>query len=438
MQALSLDQPWGGGLRVRHQHLGLDGQLPSLDGLTAPLLPRGLGRSYGDVCVNDAGYLWHGFRRDHLLTFNPDTGILRCEGGVSLDDLVRTFLPRGWFPPVVPGTRFVTLAGAVANDVHGKNHASMGSFGCHVRKLRLRRSDWSAAREIGPGDPLFAATIGGLGLTGLIEEVELQMLPVPGTGIEQETLLFTGVAEYHALEDASRDWPYTVGWLDTLAPRLRGVFFRGRHAEGPPGWNEPPTSKTWPAFGLPKPMLGTMLARAFNAAYYRAQALRSASRQRLPVWPFFWPLDAIQGWNRIYGRSGFIQYQFVVPPAAAEAVITEVLDGLRQAGVASFLAVIKRFGNLPSPGLLSFPMPGTTLAIDLPQPNARTLELLDRFDRRVAEAGGRLYPAKDARMSASMFQATFPRWRELEALRDPCMSSSFWRRVTSLSRADSQ
>lgn len=428
MNPQSLDQPWGRGSSARHTHFFSDGQPPPRNGF----LPRGLGRSYGDVCVNDGGALLHTFRRDRLLSFDPVHGVLVCEAGASLADIARVVLPLGWFPSVVPGTRYVTVGGAIANDVHGKNHHIAGTFGRAVQSLLLSRSE-GGSRHVHLGEPLHAATIGGLGLTGLIDEATISLSRVPGPGIVRETRLFGGdggIDDYLALDEASASWQYTVGWIDTLDQGLRGVFFRGKHCAGPDQWLEPrPVQLTMPV-DAPQWALGRWSARAFNAAYYRAQAMRTARRETIPLWQFFFPLDAVNAWNRAYGRRGFIQYQFVVPDAAAPETVPRILAHLRESNVASYLAVIKKFGTLPSVGLMSFPMAGTTVALDIPAPNANDLRALDRADAMVADAGGRVYPAKDARMSAAMFQRFFPQWHELEAMRDSAITSSFWRRVT--------
>ncbi|HPG60873.1 MAG TPA: FAD-binding oxidoreductase [Casimicrobium sp.] len=433
MTPLSLDQPWGRGSSARHSHTFGDGRaFPRTSG---NVLPRGLGRSYGDVCVNDGGTLMHTFRRDRLLAFDDVQGRLTCEAGALLADIAQTLLPRGWFLPVVPGTRFVTVGGAIANDVHGKNHHISGTFGRAVRRITLRRSD-SGVHMLDAPNPLLAHTIGGLGLTGMIEDVTLQLSRVPGPGIAQETTLFggknsdAGIDDYLALDAESKDWNYTVAWIDTMDENLRGVFFRGNHCDGPRDWLTPNATKLTLPIDAPQWLLGRWSARAFNAAYYRAQALQTAKRATTPLWQFFFPLDAVNAWNRAYGKRGFIQYQFVVPTDAARETVPRILAHLRESNVASYLAVIKTFGDLPSPGLLSFPMAGTTVALDIPAPNDNDRRALDRADAMVADVGGRVYPAKDARMSAAMFQRFFPQWRELEAMRDPMISSSFWRRVT--------
>jgi hypothetical protein len=224
---LSLDQPWGRGFRVKHTHAFADDDaLP-----TTTFLPRGLGRSYGDVCVNDGGTLLHTFRRDRLLEFDDVHGVLRCEAGASLADIAQTMARKGWFPSVVPGTRFVTVGGAIANDIHGKNHHIAGTFGKSVLSVKLRRSD-SGTQVVDENHVLRSATIGGLGLTGLIEEATLLLNCIPGPGIKQQTKLFGGagnIDDYLALDKASQSWTYTVGWIDTLDRGLRGVFFRGHN-----------------------------------------------------------------------------------------------------------------------------------------------------------------------------------------------------------------
>lgn len=431
MRPLSLDQPWGRGFRVTHAHAFADGaHLPA-----ANFLPRGLGRSYGDLCVNDGGTLLHAFRRDALLSFDDRNGVLTCESGATLADIAQVMLPRGWFLPVVPGTRYVTVGGAVANDVHGKNHHVAGTFGAFVDSFTLCRSDRSTPLRVTPGDPFFATTVAGLGLSGLMLDATLRLKRVSGPGIEQEIRLFGGphgggIDSYLELDAESKPWEYTVGWIDTLDRSLRGVFFRGRHCDGPDEWLAPRPARLTMPVDAPQWVLGHWSAKSFNALYYRLHATKTAQRSVVPIWPFFFPLDAVNAWNRAYGRRGFIQYQFVVPTAAARETVPRIITHLREAGVASYLAVIKTFGDVSSPGLMSFPMAGTTVALDIPAPAERDRRALDRADAMVADVGGRVYPAKDARMSPAMFQRFYPRWRELEAARDPAISSSFWRRVT--------
>ena len=429
MNPLSLDQPWGRGSNAAHTHAFADDK-PLL---TQNFLPRGLGRSYGDVCVNDGGTLLHTFRHDRLLAFDDAEGLLTCEAGASLADIAQALLPRGWFLPVVPGTRYVTVGGAIANDVHGKNHHVAGTFGRFVTTCQLHRSDWQSTQPVSTADAMFPWVIGGLGLSGLIREATVQMKRVPGPGITRETKLFGGdgsIDDYLALDSTSAIWEYTVGWIDTLDRGLRGVFFRGKHSDGPDQWLAPTPAQFTMPVDAPQWALGRWSAKAFNALYHHAQSMRTAQRETIPLWQFFFPLDAVNAWNRAYGKRGFVQYQFVIPSDAARETVPRILAHLREANVASYLAVIKTFGALPSPGRMSFPMPGTTVALDIPAPSANDLRALDRADAMVADVGGRVYPAKDSRMSATMYQRFFPQWRELEAMRDPAISSSFWRRVT--------
>ena len=397
-----------------------------------PLLGRGLGRSYGDVCLNDGGVLLDCAGLDRFLDYDPDSGRLRVEAGVSLEAVLARVLRDGWFLPVTPGTRHVTVAGAVANDVHGKNHHRAGTFGRHVRAVGLLRSDRGALTCSAEDNPdLFRATVGGLGLTGLITWVELQLKAVPGPAVEVEAVPFASLDEFLSLSrESDGRWEYTVAWIDALGrgPRSgRGVFFRGNHVEGEAPAPRAGTRLAVPP-GTPGWLLGPAVVRLFNAVYFRRQSRRG--RQRVDYRPFFYPLDGIRHWNRLYGRRGFFQFQCVVPEDAAVTVLGDILQRAARAGQGSFLSVLKVFGDVPSPGLLSFPRPGVTLALDFPNRGERTRALLRDFEERVREAGGALYPAKDALMSPRSFRAFFPRWAELAEQADPAFSSSFWRRVT--------
>jgi FAD/FMN-containing dehydrogenase len=399
------------------------------------VLPRGLGRSYGDSCLNDGGVLLDATRLDHFIELDEEAGLLRCEAGVALAAVLSLVVPRGFFLPVSPGTKFVTVAGAVANDIHGKNHHRAGTFGRHVTRFELLRSDGRrlvCSPEENPG--LYRATIGGLGLTGLITWVEFRLKRVPSELIDCETVRFSGLDEFFDLAAESDErFEYTVAWTDCLARGSalgRGRFIRGNHAPATARRSpaRPPRARNLPVYA-PSFLLHRFGIRAFNTLYYHRQWART-ERRRIHYDPFFYPLDSIGNWNRLYGRRGFLQYQFVVPHAAEREGLREIFRSIAQAGEASFLAVLKVFGDVPSPGLLSFPRPGVTLALDFPNRGRRTLDLLEELDRIVAREGGRVYPAKDARMSARSFQRYFPEWRELSTWIDPRFSSSFWRRVT--------
>jgi FAD/FMN-containing dehydrogenase len=386
-----------------------------------PLLAYGRGRSYGDCCLNDGGTLLPTAGLDRFIAFDTANGILRCEAGVTLGEILALAVPRGFFLPVVPGTKHVSVGGAIANDIHGKNHHRAGTFGRHVRRLELVRSDGRV--ECGPGDALFAATVAGLGLTGLISWAELQLRPVPGGRIRVETVPFDRLEEFARLSaESDARFEYTVAWIDSLSTG-RGLFFRGDHA---PGDSDASPMRLAVPVDFPSGVLNGLTVRAFNAAYFAKNRLLAGERET-SFDPFFFPLDGVGHWNRIYGRRGFLQFQCVVPELPA---IAALLAEVGRSGEGSFLSVLKSFGPLQSPGMLSFPRPGLTLALDFANRGEPTFALLDRLEALVREAGGALYPAKDARMSKEMFASSYPRRAEFERHRDPSFSSSLWRRVS--------
>ena len=396
------------------------------------LLPYGLGRSYGDVPLNNEHTLLDTSRLNRFRNFDETTGLLECEAGTTLDDILRVVVPRGWFLPVTPGTKFVTVGGCIANDVHGKNHHRAGTFGRHVRAFELLRSDGSRRQcSAEENAALFRATIGGLGLTGLITNAAIQLRRIESADMLVERVPFRSLDEFDDLSracDATHE--YTVAWFDCFAGRdSRGIFFKGNHAQGNRQRGKIQRRQLrLPHSRLVSPLLNPLSVRAFNAAYFLANA--KPRPQRLDYDPFFYPLDAVANWNAIYGSAGFLQYQCVIPESAGLEPVAEILDRAARSRMASFLTVIKKFGALPSPGLLSFPRAGTTVCLDFA---ARKLDvllpMLERCDDVVEAAGGSVYPAKDARMSGARFRRFFPRWEELRALADPRFSSSFWRRV---------
>lgn len=389
----------------------------------------GAGRSYGDVCLNDGGVLMRTRRLDHLIAFVRADGVISCEAGVTLRELLDFLTPQGWFLPVTPGTRFVTVGGAVANDVHGKNHHRAGSFGHHVVELELLRSDGERIL-CGPDHnrDWFRATIGGLGLTGLITRVDLRLVPMANAFMISQSQRFRSLDEFWDLNaQAERDWPYTAAWIDCLAKQGRGIQLSARHAPARdeiPAWGE--RRRNVP-IELPISLINSLSLRAFNALYYRKRLPREAVLKHYAS--CLYPLDAIENWNRIYGRRGFFQYQCVLPPKGARQSVADLLSIIARDDSGSFLAVLKTFGETPSLGLLSFPRPGATLALDFPDRGARTLKLLRELDAVVRVAGGAIYPGKDARMSGEMFRSGFPNWERFSAFIDPRFSSGFWRRA---------
>ncbi len=388
-------------------------------------LPVGLGRSYGDVGLAAAGTVLSIASLDRLLAYDREAGLIRCEAGVTLGQIMELTVPDGWMPPVLPGTQHVTVGGALANDIHGKNHHRVGSFARHVRALGLLRSSGELL-HCSPGENRgwFAASLGGLGLTGVVVWAELRLRRVAGPWLASETIAFRSLADFFALSrDSEPSHEYTVAWLDCLSAGARGLFSRANHLEDA---RPAPVRRRLSGLPLvPPSCLLTPAARLFNRLYFRL-GQRSATARRVSWRRWFFPLDGIANWNRLYGKAGFRQYQCVVP----DAVAAELLALVRRAGQGSFLAVLKQFGACGSPALLSFPRPGTTLALDFPWRGARTTKLFRELDEVVFSNGGALYPAKDAHMRAADFQRAYPRWRRLESLRDPNILSLFWQRVS--------
>lgn len=401
------------------------------------LLAYGNGRSYGDSCQNSRGAVIDMRAMNRILSFDPETGLLEAEAGAMLSQVIAHCAPHGFFPAVVPGTQFVTLGGAIANDVHGKNHHRRGTFGCHVVALSLLTSDGklrTCSRDL--DKDLFAATIGGMGLTGLIVSATIRLMPVASLDIVETVTPFADLSGFFDLvEQADRDNEYAVAWIDQLASggdSGRGLLMTGNHA--PDGGRKAGQAGARLAvpFQPPINVLNRPFLKTFNAAYRWAKG-RSA-RKVSSYGSFFFPLDGVRDWNRLYGPRGLFQHQSVVPPEAARETLPLLLEAGLKAGQGSFLTVLKRFGTVRSPGLLSFPRPGYTLTLDFPNRGRPTVELLERLDAITLDAGGAVNPYKDARLGAMAFEASFPDWRRLEAKRDPAFLSDFWRR-TALSLA---
>jgi FAD/FMN-containing dehydrogenase len=397
------------------------------------MLPVGMGRSYGDVCLLQNGTLLHTTPLDRFLSFDARTGLLRCEAGVTLEQILDAFVPRGWFLPVTPGTKYVTVGGAIANDIHGKNHHVAGTFGRHVPRFELIRSDGQRI-ECSPFENTnwYSVTIGGMGLTGLISWAEVQLRPIQSRKLRYKGTRFVGIDEFVELSRAGAESEYTVAWIDCVAQGknfARGIFMQGDHSEIPEDLTPSPKPKLSMPFDLPPFVLNRSSVGLFNTLYYNKQFGKEKTGL-VDYEPFFYPLDSILHWNRLYGKEGLLQFQCVVPWAKDQRGIVRALEAITSSGLASFLAVIKVFGDLPSPGLMSFPAPGITLALDFPIRAEMSFRLLDKLADITAEFGGRMYPAKDARMSSRHFQHFYPQWQEFSAYLDPAISSSFWQRVT--------
>jgi FAD/FMN-containing dehydrogenase len=401
-----------------------------------PVLPYGLGRSYGDSCLNDSAVLLDATRLDHFVSFDSKKGDLVCESGTSLAAILQLLSRTGkgqWFLPVVPGTKFVTVGGAIANDVHGKNHELQGTFGRHVNWFDLARSNGEIIRcSPNENEELFRATIGGLGLTGLVTRASLGLMSVPGQAMDVEDIRVRNIEHYYDVAEESRagGWTHQAAWVDVLAGRSaigRGIYTRSRFTDC-----DAPKRKRigGPAFPIDAPAFAVShpSIKLFNAVYGRKVLGNFRRTECTGFEPVLFPLDGIRDWNRLYGKSGFYQYQCVIPADGARSAIRALLEAIANDGQGSFLTVLKEFGDIESPGLLSFPMRGTTLAVDFPNRGERTLKLLDRLDAITSEASGRIYPAKDGRASAAMFRNGYPNLDRFRKSIDPAFSSTFWRR----------
>lgn len=378
-----------------------------------PLIARGMGRSYGDSALG--ANVLSTRRLDRFRAFDTGSGELACDAGVSLDEILRVALPRGWFLPVTPGTRFVSVGGAVASDVHGKDHHVNGTFGAHVREIELLLGNGErvAASPTHNAD-LFRATCGGMGLTGVILGVRLQLRAVASSEIVQTSRRLPGLEALLAALDTADASTYSVAWLDTTDAAGRGVLLSGEHA--PDGTLEVPQRKSLRVpMDAPSALLNPWTARAFNLLHYRRAPAR-ARQDRVGLLPFFYPLDGLADWNRLYGRGGFLQYQFVVPREPGPRALREVLDTIAASGETAFLSVLKKFGPA-NDHLLSFPMEGYTLALDF-KATPGVFALLERLDAIVLAHGGRLYLAKDARMSEATFKRSHGCWEQFEAVRE--------------------
>ncbi|MEQ1698342.1 MAG: FAD-binding oxidoreductase [Hyphomicrobiaceae bacterium] len=431
-------QSWGRVVRASHEikHPRFRDEIASL--MTSPVgagsLAVGLGRSYGDSCLNPGGRLIAMTALDRLIALDTQAGRVRAESGLSISHLLQRIVPKGWFLATTPGTRFVTLGGAVANDVHGKNHHVAGSFGCSVAGIELVRSDRGSLKLLASeGSPLFSATVGGLGLTGVMTTLDVDLVPIESAYLDVERIAFGNVGEFLALAAASTGThEHTVAWMDCASGGAnlgRGIFQRANWCSDGELAAHDDEGGLSVQMDAPSFTLNPVTVRVFNGFYYRMQK-GGAARRRVHYAPFFYPLDSIRAWNRIYGGAGLYQYQCAIPLSQAGVAMPELVRMIAKSGSGSFLAVIKTLGPKRSPGMLAFARESVTLALDFPNRGQRTLDLLATLDCVVQAAGGWLYPAKDGRMPAALFQQGFPQWQEFAGHVDPALSSAFWRRVS--------
>lgn len=394
-----------------------DDQLQQLVRELPNFIPRGNGRCYGDASLAEATITTTKY--DKILSFDATDGIFECQSGITLDKILEVIVPKGWFLPVTPGTKFITVGGAVSSDVHGKNHHVDGSFSHHIVEMDvlLPNGELLTCSPMQYPD-LFQATCGGMGLTGLITRVRFRLKKIGTSCIKQKQLKAANLEEVIKLFEQYKHYTYSVAWIDCLKKGNefgRSILILGEHAtlnELPEKWREDPLrlpkkkQVTFP-FNLPSWVLNTFTVKLFNLLYY-AKNTKKETNNIVSYEPFFYPLDAILHWNRGYGKKGFVQYQFVLP-LSAKAGLIEILQRISDKGLGSFLAVLKVFGKQDS--LISFPMEGYTLALDFPVRN-NLLPFLDELDKIVLQYGGRLYMSKDARMKPEVLEAGYPRLRE--------------------------
>ncbi|MBO6918643.1 MAG: FAD-binding oxidoreductase [Rhizobiaceae bacterium] len=424
-------QSWGRIERLKRTITGRE----VLRNTNAPVLPFGNGRSYGDSCHSDGGVLIDTRSNARIHSFDPQTGILEADAGVLLVDILQQVIPHGYFLVVTPGTSYITIGGAIANDVHGKNHHVKGTFGHYVQSFTLLRSDSDSVFTCSRDEnvDLFAATVGGMGLTGVIETVCLRLMKVSSPDIQQKSIRFNHLDDYFDIcDEMDQRHEYSVAWIDQLTSGQnfgRGVLMAGDHAElGEGGRILPKPAKLSVPFTPPINLINKYSLSAFNAAYFHKA--KAGTHESIAPWQgYFYPLDAIKGWNKLYGPKGLFQHQSVYPLVGGRETTIKLLECAKRHDHASFLTVLKRFGTKKSVGLFSFPREGFTLTLDFANQGARTLKFLRELDEITVEAGGAVNPYKDQRMAPDIFEASFPDWERLENHRDPKFMSNFWQRT---------
>jgi FAD/FMN-containing dehydrogenase len=431
---MKLISSWGRLTSLPHNQFILNSPENVIDIISQnkPGLAYGNGRSYGDVCLNAKGNLWLTNRLNHFIEFSEKTGVITCEAGVLLKEIQELTVPRGWMLPVTPGTQLVTIGGAIANDIHGKNHHVYGSFGDHILEIKLARTNGEII-ECTPkkNKGLFYASIGGIGLTGIILQASIKLRRVSGPWLDTESIPFYSLSEFFKLADQSEsEWEYTVSWIDCLSKKgLKGIFLRANHNHIQN--QEQPYKKSKElklTFVPPISLINQFSLKPFNKIYFELNQWNS-DKKITYFETFFYPLDNILEWNKIYGPKGFFQYQCLIPVESRYDAINSILNEISKSNEGSFLSILKTFGNKSSLGMLGFAGPGVTLALDFPNHNKRTLKLLERLDCIVEEAKGKIYLAKDARMSQKFFKASYPQLNKFLKYKDPSITSSLSKRL---------
>lgn len=405
-----------------------------LNNIEFPALPYAYGKSYGDSCLNENGILLDTKRLNKFIEIDREYHTIECESGVTLEEILNVITPERYFLSVTPGTKKISVGGAIANDVHGKNHHVAGTFGSHLLEFELIRSNGDKLICSNDENPdLFQATIGGLGLTGLITRAKFHIRKVSSPFIRMQNIKFDSLEEFFEInEESEKEYNYTVSWVDLTAngSRIgRGLYTRGNHLNINE-YEEPalPKENKNPKFPFDYPFINQLTVQGFNTLYFSKQMDKKIEKT-VHFNPFFYPLDAIDDWEKAYGKNGFLQYQFVIPFEHINKRMHNILKFISDTGLSSFLTVLKTFGDVKSPGMLSFPRPGVTMAVDFRYDGTKTLTILKHLNKMIRSYDGVIYPAKDAQMSAEDFNVFYPQAEEFSKYIDPKFSSSFWRRV---------
>jgi FAD/FMN-containing dehydrogenase len=425
---------WGGILNEIHNisFLGIKDRADDVFPRDRFGIVYGNGRSYGDVCLNPSGIVWRTDHLDHIIDFDVDKGVIKCEAGILISNLQRLISTSGWLLPVSPGTQFITLGGAIANDVHGKNHHIFGSFGNNVLSLTLLRSNGEVISCSDKNNSnYFYATIGGIGLTGIIIDVTLKLKFISSVYLYVEKHAFYSLEEFMVLSDKlEKNFEHVVGWLDHSNRKLcRGFITASKETDEIKTLirKKRPFSIKYP-FKHSFSIINPFIVKCFNWLYFHLNTLTSmASVQHYE--DVLYPLDYIKNWNMIYGKKGFYQYQFVVPKKNAIEAISYILERIRISNQGSFLSVIKSFSSIKSKGMLSFPREGVTFALDFPNRGSKSLKLLSDLDKIVCKYNGSIYLAKDARMPKSVFQKGYPEYKKFKKYTDHYMQSLLSKRL---------
>ena len=396
------------------------------------VLPIGMMRSYGNSCLIKEGLMLDMTEFRKINSFDEQSGLINVQAGISLDELLKFIVPKGWFVPTSPGTKYVTIGGAIANDIHGKNHHKFGSFCNSVKKMKVLSTEGKLQLLEDPDDEMFRATCGGLGLTGLILEAEIQLAEIKSSYLNVETIKFNNLKEFFEIEKQSiENYEFTVSWIDLTNESKyfgRGLFQRANWADDKD--LTPHSSLRIPIpFSLGFNLVGKKLMKLFNFLYF-SKNLKKKTKEKTHYGSFFYPLDVLKGWNKLYGKNGFSQYQFVLPEENSKTGLDEILKVLKNDKFMPRLCVLKTFGKIPSLGHLSFPLKGTTLAMDFPINIKKNKNLYSKLDEIVIKNGGRIYPAKDSFMNSTTFQNSYKNFHKFKKFKDTHISSDFWERVS--------